>query len=895
MKVTKRDGRLEDFNASNIHRQTVLACEGLKCDASELELSAGIMFKDKMQTSEIQTGLINAARFKVDVDTPDWTYVAARLKLYDLYHNIENYYGVVKGPGDVYNKVSLNMYISRNKDILADYFNKYAEDEITELNSYIDPKRDLLYNFTAMETMTLRYLMKRAKLPYNIRMLKNNNINPEDIKQKLRDYKEYNNIKNKNISIELPQHMHMSVAMFAAQNEKDKVYWAKKFYDKLSKLEMIAATPINSNCRKKSASTASCFVMTMGDNIEDIFNTYKEFGYASSSGGGVGYDLTMLRSIGSWIYTRYNASNGIVPNAKVANDIAVYIDQAGSRKGAFAAYLGIWHADLFNFIDLRKKEGDERARCQDLFLGLTYNDEFMSRLDKWRENRKNNIQDETIWTLFDPYDTPELAYLYGEEFSKKYNEYEQLFKEFPALFNPNTKSYPIRTIAAAIAKSYIEEGMPYAFFKCTTNKRNEHPELGVIHSSNLCVAGDTLILTKEYGNKPIKELVESGIIETECWNGNQWSLTKLVKTSDSSKLLTVTLSNGSIINATEYHKWYIDIDGNETEVRTIELQPNAKLYKYYDNEGNVYDNVRVVSVEDNNIAEATYCGNEPLRHRLMFNGVLTGNCTEFMNPTTTDEVSVCNLGSVNLAKYTDDTTLQDTVETMHRMLDNIVDVTTYKSAKANKQQKLFRSVGQGFLGEAELMANKQIYLTSKEHKEWADRTYKLIRETIDNYNKKLAEEKGSCPAVQGKRNAYTTCIAPNTTSGIFASTTNSTEPAFGKVWVEESKIGTIKMTAPNININNFAYYQDAYELDQFKLIEVEAIRQKYIDMGISHSMFIDVNKFPDYKIPSSIVIDLIIYAWKQGLKSLYYLRSSQVDGTGVEKHTKKISCIGCAN
>jgi len=91
MKVTKRDGRLEDFNASNIHRQTVLACEGLKCDASELELSAGIMFKDKMQTSEIQTGLINAARFKVDVDTPDWTYVAARLKLYDLYHNIENY------------------------------------------------------------------------------------------------------------------------------------------------------------------------------------------------------------------------------------------------------------------------------------------------------------------------------------------------------------------------------------------------------------------------------------------------------------------------------------------------------------------------------------------------------------------------------------------------------------------------------------------------------------------------------------------------------------------------------------------------------------------------------------------------------------------------------------
>jgi ribonucleoside-diphosphate reductase len=615
----------------------------------------------------------------------------------------------------------------------------------------------------------------------------------------------------------------------------------------------------------------------------------------SSAGAGFGRYLGHVRSMGGRIQDRINASSGKIPNCKVANDITEYIDQRGNRKGALTDTIESWDIDVFDYIDLRKKEGDERGRAQNLFLALSYTDEFMMRLRQYREALKAGDKDpEIYWTLFDPYDVQDLPALYGEAFSKRYREYEEMFKQHPYFFNLNTKTIKISLLAKKIAKSCLEEGMPFSFFKCTTNNMHKHKELGTIYSSNLCVSGDTLILTKEYGNKAIKELVDSGITETECWNGNKWSLTILTKTSDSSKLLTVKLSNGSVINATEYHKWYIDIDGNEVEVRTIDLQPNTKIYKYYDNEGNAYDNIRVSAIEDNNIVEATYCGNEPLRHRLMFNGVLTGNCMEFMNPTNFDEVSVCNLGSLNVARLLNDEELKEASELGLRMLDSVIDATEYSSEKAGKTQKTRRSCGLGVLGMGERLANEGIYQTSKEHFQFEENLLSKISHWVDEYNKELAKEKGSC-IIDGYRNAYTMCIAPNSTSGIFAGTTNGIEPVFGKEWKEDSKIGVVTMTAPNISINNIAYYQDGFELDQFKLIEIEGIRQKYIDMGISHNIFLDVNKFPNYQIPGSLIIDLIIHAWECKLKSTYYFRSTQQNNDGVLKHSNQISCVGCAN
>ena len=1098
MKVTKRDGRLVDFNSDSIRKQTKLACEGFPVDPGELEMSAGIMFKDGMRTDAIQKALINAARMKVTIDRPYFTYIAARLMLYDLYHTIERYYNV-EGSGDVYAKVSILDYINKNKDIIGDFVNKYTESELIELNKEIDGTRDLLFDYAGTKTMILRYIMKRSNIPVSIRNINKDNLEDslkvsEDAISKL-TYDESGKPIFENTPIELPQHMHMLVAMFMAQNEKDKLYWTKKYYYYLSTLKIIAATPINSNSRAKNGSTASCLVVNSDDSIDGIADTYKEIMLGSSAGAGFGRYLGHVRSMGGRIQDRVNASSGKIPNCKVANDITEYIDQRGNRKGALTDTIESWDIDVFDYIDLRKKEGDERGRAQNLFLALSYTDEFMMRLKQYREALKAGDKDpEIYWTLFDPYDVQDLPALYGEAFSKRYREYEEMFKQHPYFFNLNTKTIKISLLAKKIAKSCLEEGMPFSFFKCTTNNMHKHKELGTIYSSNLCVTADTYILTQEYGNIPIGLLVDSGITEATCWNGEEWSLTKLAKTSEDAELMEVKLNNFTNIKATPEHKWYVVNDNYNgyKEVRTHELKPGDKLIRfklpsvvvsgqeilsnaytsglfaadgcetgygcgvlhlynekigllpyitgfssvgkittsnennnlrqsvyfrnnavlpktfvpnsvfrlqdrlswlaglidgggtltsnqnaqsiqlsstnldflknirlmlqelgvdakiqqyayaglrllptnkgdgskqeYYCNDGyrllisgaglnrllelgyqgyrvmpirHNYNRVatefvKVVSVTPLLWRSATYCGNEPKRHMLMFNGVLTGNCMEFMNPTNFDEVSVCNLGSLNVARLLNDEELKEASELGLRMLDSVIDATEYSSEKAGKTQKTRRSCGLGVLGMGERLANEGIYQTSKEHFQFEENLLSKISHWVDEYNKELAKEKGSC-IIDGYRNAYTMCIAPNSTSGIFAGTTNGIEPVFGKEWKEDSKIGVVTMTAPNISINNIAYYQDGFELDQFKLIEIEGIRQKYIDMGISHNIFLDVNKFPNYQIPGSLIIDLIIHAWECKLKSTYYFRSTQQNNDGVLKHSNQISCVGCAN
>lgn len=758
MKVTKRDGRVVDFNSDSIRKQTKLACEGFPVDPGELEMSAGIMFKDGMRTEAIQKALINAARMKVTIDRPYFTYIAARLMLYDLYHTIERYYNV-EGSGDVYAKVSILDYINKNNDILGDFVNKYTEAELVELNKEIDGSRDLLFDYAGTKTMILRYIMKRSNIPVSIRNINKDNLEnslkvSEDAISKL-TYDESGKPIFENTPIELPQHMHMLVAMFMAQNEKDKLYWVKKYYYYLSTLKIIAATPINSNSRAKNGSTASCLVVNSDDSIDGIADTYKEIMLGSSAGAGFGRYLGHVRSMGGRIQDRINASSGKIPNCKVANDITEYIDQRGNRKGALTDTIESWDIDVFDYIDLRKKEGDERGRAQNLFLALSYTDEFMMRLKQYREALKAGDKDpEIYWTLFDPYDVQDLPALYGEAFSKRYREYEEMFKQHPYFFNLNTKTIKISLLAKKIAKSCLEEGMPFSFFKCTTNNMHKHKELGTIYSSNLCM--------------------------------------------------------------------------------------------------------------------------------------------EFMNPTNFDEVSVCNLGSLNIARLLNDEELKEASELGLRMLDSVIDATEYSSEKAGKTQKTRRSCGLGVLGMGERLANEGVYQTSKEHFQFEENLLSKISHWVDEYNKELAKEKGSC-VIDGYRNAYTMCIAPNSTSGIFAGTTNGIEPVFGKEWKEDSKIGVVTMTAPNISINNIAYYQDGFELDQFKLIEIEGIRQKYIDMGISHNIFLDVNKFPNYQIPGSLIIDLIIHAWECKLKSTYYFRSTQQNNDGVLKHSNQISCVGCAN
>ena len=776
-----------------------------------------------------------------------------------------------------------------------------------------------------------------------------------------------------------------------------------------------------------------------------------------------------------------------------------------TRMGAGCAYIECWDVEIFDFIDLKKKNGDERRRAHDLFLGVNVRDFFMQRLSN---------DSDAMMTLFSPYDVPELRELYGEQFTARYEQYEKEFRTTPERFNKYTKQVKVMDVYKYMMQSWVESGTPFWHFIDTTNKKHAHPQLGVIRQSNLCVRGDTRILTKDYGYVRIGYLVEDGKTELECWNGKEWSMTKLMKTSDNSNLLTVKLSNRQDIYATPYHKWYrIASDGSSVEkVTTEELQPGDKLcnfdldivqhgnkilphpytngYLALDRDGDhrrieielwdeeeiklaenltgyvsttdIYgfrgvdknlsndgelvfrygtytdeedltertssltdedygipvkvlfykkedlltqytvpsseymledrlewlaglldkcgdrgiDNgediislkhhdmrflkevslllqelgihsrfedvkptkttqhysptltncfssgtkleyakliisldkllnigvpfkviqsvlvyvpddserpvsyITVESVTDEGVTAPTYCGTEPKEHKLMFNGVLTGNCTEVLQPTDEEHTAICNLGSLNVSRYVDEETLKKTIKIAVRALDNAIDLTVYPSKKAELTQKERRSIGLGALGEAEYVARHNMYYGSDEHKQFIDRFYKVMSDTVHETTKELSKEKGSC-IVEGVRNAYLMCIAPNSTSGSFAGTTNSTEPVYSELWIEGNKDNEYYVTAPNITKENRKYYESAFVIDPIKQIECTAIRQKYIDMAISTNVHMN-----NIGLKASNIDKVVKKAWSEGLKTLYYFKTKAV---------KTITCVGCEN
>lgn len=848
MKVQKRDGRLEELNIENIRKQTIPACEGLAGTSYEdLELSAKIMFTDGIKTSDIQESLIRAAQNKIDMDAPNWTYVAARLRLYDLYHRIKRIYGKEQS-GNVYSIVTLSDYINRNKELFSDWYTKYTKEEIEELNNYIVSSRDKLFTLPAILTVENRYLL----------------VDTDEV-------------------VELPQHMFMTIAMFVAQHETDKLTWVKRFYDQTSTLQFIAATPINANGRKKDSATASCLVHSMADTLDSIMETLNDLAQGSKLGAGHGVDTSRLRATGSILRGIKNRGTGIVPIMKLHNDIALAVNQLGVRQGAITDTLEVWHIDTYDFIDLRKRSGEERRRAQDLFLCVSIPSLFIKR-----------IKENGVWTFFDPYDVPNLTETYGEEFEALYTKYEKEFINKERYFNPYTKQVPVQEVINKLIYSWTTEGLPFWFFKDNVNKTHKyHKELGIIRSSNLCVTAETLLLTQEYGNIPIGDLVKDDISKVHCWNGDEWSLTTIGKTADSARVLTVEFSNGETIRATEMHKWYVDMDGSMVELRTLGLKPGMLIYKYELPDGTLVDNVRIESVTDKREYEPTYCGTEPKRHMLMFNGILTGNCQELLQPVNENETVVCNLGSINVARYTTDENLDNTLEVAVRFLDNVIDVSGYSTEKARKTQLARRSIGIGFLGEAEYLAVNHIHYGSKEHEEWIHKFYKYSTEKIDQYSIELAKEKGGCEVDPSIRNAYRVCIAPNTASGLLAGTTPSHEPLYARVYTENSKIGSYKVTAPNISIDNIAYYKNAFEIPHMDQIRMLAARQKYIDMSISNSLYEeDVSK-----ISSIDIIKVIVKAHDLGVKTLYYFRTKAKKTGEIEEviEGKKITCEGCEN
>jgi len=530
--VVKRDGRSELLDITKIQKNTIAATKDLEnVSQSELEIDAHIHFVDGMSTKDIQNTLIKTAVEKIDVDRPNWTFVAARLFLFDLYHRVGKVTGGVKGEPYCHLKDYIK-FGQKEGRIIPALEKGY---DLDDLNDYIDPKRDLQFTYLGIKTLYDRYL------------LKNRDLEP----------------------IELPQQMFMAVAMFLAKKEKDKQLWAKRFYDVISKFEVMVATPTLSNARTNRHQLSSCYIGSSADNIEGIFDGYKEMALLSKYGGGIGWDWNQIRALGSSIDGHKSAAGGIIPFLKITNDLAIAVDQLGTRKGAIAVYIEPWHMDIADFIDLKKNSGEERRRAHDLFPALWIPDLFMKRV----------LQD-SHWTLFDPHQTKDLSSLYGEDFERQYVKYENddnLFKE----------KIKAKDLWKKILTSYFESGSPFLCFKDNANRVNPNAHAGMIRSSNLCVSADTRLAT-QFGLVKAKDLEQMnkkilasydlrvngdkdnyGIGVAEC--------IEMYKTKENADIYKITTKDGYEIKATSWHEFYVIRDDNILKIPLKDVKTTDRL------------------------------------------------------------------------------------------------------------------------------------------------------------------------------------------------------------------------------------------------------------------------------------------------------------------------------
>jgi len=500
--IKKRNGKYENLCVEKTKKMVALACEGLDgCDPMELEMDSKIQFKNGMSTKEIQQVLIRSAIEKVIVNDESenggglnrmnskWQYAAARLFLFDLYKEAKisrNY--KTFGYGD-FNEL-VEMLVERGI-YTEDFVTKYSKAQRKELADYIDPDRDFLFNYEGVKLLADRYLVQGMDGEV----------------------------------LELPQERFMAIAMHLASVEEDKVHYAKAFYDLLSKLKMTVATPTLANAGTTFNQLSSCFISTVSDNLWSIYDVNSKFSKVSKHGGALGIYLGKVRSLGSDIRGFSNASGGVIPWVRLYNDTAVAVDQLGRRKGGASITLDIWHKDLYEFIDLRTNNGDDRRKAHDIFPAISIPDIFMERLI--------NRQD---FSLFDPHEVEKLMGFSLEDYYDKDEKHKEFSERYKLCENDSRLAkitVPALDIMKKIMKSAVETGTPFIFFRDTVNRANPNSHAGMIYGSNLC-------------HEIAQNMSETKFVSEEIVSENGKS--KIVTTVESGDMVTCNLNSINLGN-----------------------------------------------------------------------------------------------------------------------------------------------------------------------------------------------------------------------------------------------------------------------------------------------------------------------------------------------------------
>ncbi|NNM22421.1 MAG: ribonucleoside-diphosphate reductase subunit alpha [Flavobacteriaceae bacterium] len=428
MNVVKRDGRKEPIMFDKITARVRKLCYGLNELVDPVKVAMRVIegLYDGVTTSELDTLAAEIAA-TMTVSHPDYARLAARISVSNLHKNTKKTFSEVMT--DLYEYV--NPRTGKKAPLLSDEVYEIIKKNADELDSTIIYNRDFGYDYFGFKTLERSYLLKL-----------NGQI------------------------VERPQHMLMRVSIGI---HLDDLAAAKETYELMSKKFFTHATPTLFNSGTPKPQMSSCFLLAMkDDSIDGIYDTLKQTAKISQSAGGIGLSIHNIRATGSYIAGTNGTSNGIVPMLRVFNDTARYVDQGGGkRKGSFAIYVEPWHADIFDFLDLKKNHGKEEMRARDLFYAMWIPDLFMKR-----------VQDDAEWTLMCPNECTGLFDSHGEEFEKLYLNYE---KE-----DRGRKTIKARELWEKILESQIETGTPYMLYKDSANRKSNQKNLGTIRSSNLC-------------------------------------------------------------------------------------------------------------------------------------------------------------------------------------------------------------------------------------------------------------------------------------------------------------------------------------------------------------------------------------------------------------------------
>ena len=428
MFVVKRDGRKEPVMFDKITARIKKLCYDLNPLVDPVRVAMRVIegLYDGVTTPELDN-LASEIAATMTTSHPDYAQLAARISVSNLHQNTKKSF--FETMTDLYTYV--NPRTGKDAPLLSDEVYEVIKKNKDILDSNIIYNRDFGYDFFGFKTLERSYLLK---------------LN--------------------GIIVERPQHMLMRVSVGIHMDDIEAVL---DTYELMSKRYFTHATPTLFNSGTPKPQMSSCFLLAMqDDSIDGIYDTLKQTAKISQSAGGIGLSIHNVRATGSYISGTNGTSNGIVPMLRVYNDTARYVDQGGGkRKGSFAIYIETWHADIFDFLDLKKNTGKEEMRARDLFYAMWTSDLFMNR-----------VENDAEWTLMCPNECPGLYDCHGEEFEELYTSYEKQGK--------GRKTIRARELWEKILESQIETGTPYMLYKDAVNRKTNQKNLGTIRSSNLC-------------------------------------------------------------------------------------------------------------------------------------------------------------------------------------------------------------------------------------------------------------------------------------------------------------------------------------------------------------------------------------------------------------------------